>query len=225
MIPWLDNSEYNAFPEHQSALDEPDGLLAAGGDLSLARLLSAYRLGIFPWYSPGEPILWWSPSQRMVIYAKRIHISRSMRLFLKKTPFEFRVNTAFKDVMLACSEPRTQESGTWIDTAMIDAYTHLHEQGYASSVECWANNELVGGIYGVHLGAVFFGESMFSKSTNASKAALIFTAQNLGVELIDCQFHTAHLASMGGELISREQFLTEIGRYIDSPKQIAKTKI
>ncbi len=225
MVPWLNQTTPIDFPAHSSALDEPDGLLAAGGDLSLERLLSAYKLGIFPWYNPGEPILWWTPSQRMVIYSETIHISRSMKRFLKYPPFEFRINTAFTEVMQACSQPRTNESGTWIDDNMIKAYTQLHKHGHASSVECWQDNNLVGGVYGVHLGAVFFGESMFSKVSNASKAALIFATQHLGIELIDCQFHTEHLASMGGKLIHREKFLQEIKRYIDSPKNIANIEI
>ena len=215
MIPWLDKTTRSDFPDIDTALHEPDGLLAAGGDLSAERLLSAYYHGIFPWYSPGEPILWWSPSQRMVIYEQKIHISRSMQRFLQKSPFEMRIDSAFADVIDACAAPRQGSSGTWIDDDMTQAYINLYNLGYAHSIECWQNNDLVGGMYGVQLGHIYFGESMFSKVTNASKAALIYTLQNLDIALIDCQFYTDHLASMGGELISREQFLAEVKNLSD----------
>lgn len=225
MIPWLHKTAKSDFPEHYTAQQNPDGLLAAGGDLTSERLIAAYKKGIFPWYSEGEPILWWTPSQRMVIYQEDIHISRSMKRFLKKPPFELRVNTAFKAVVEACALPRDAHNGTWIDDAMINAYTDLHQLGLATSVECWQEDKLVGGIYGVHIGQMYFGESMFSRVKNASKSALIYTARELDIEMIDCQFHTDHLASMGAKLISREQFLSDIKTYMDSSRKSDNTII
>ncbi len=214
MIPWLEDNSPAKFPKHNTALTEPDGLLAAGGDLSIERLLSAYRLGIFPWYGEDEPILWWSPRQRMVIVSEDIHISKSMKRFENKKPFILKTNTSFKAVVEACAEPRIKSPGTWITPEMKDAYYELHKNGYASSFECWKDSELVGGMYGVHIGSMFFGESMFSRAQNASKSALIYAAKQDNVEMIDCQFHTPHLESMGGKLIGRDVFLKKIEAYI-----------
>lgn len=208
-IPWLNN--YPAkFPPVSDALDYPDGLLAAGGNLSVTTLLEAYRRGIFPWYSETEPILWWSPNPRMVLLPEELKVSRSLRKFLKKMPFTVTCDQAFAQVMLACAAPRKQGSGTWISDEMYSAYNDLHASGYAHSIECWQNETLVGGLYGVAIGSVFFGESMFSTATNASKVALFFLVQQLkewNFPLIDCQVYSEHLASLGARAISRERFV------------------
>ena len=197
------------FPPPAQAL--PDGLLAVGGDLHPDRLLLGYRSGIFPWYNEGDPILWWSPDPRFVLYPGKLKISSSMRQVLKKRTFEYRSNTAFECVIRACaSVPRSSSRGTWIGEDIIEAYKDLHQRGHALSAEAWADGQLVGGLYGVRLGKIFFGESMFSKQSNASKAAFIHLVNNLlddGVQLIDCQMYTSHLESLGAEAISRETFL------------------
>lgn len=186
-----------------------DGLLATGGDLSPERLLRAYQLGIFPWYD-APPILWWFPDPRFVLFPGELHISGTMRRLLKKSPFSYSVNTAFGEVMRRCANAeRKGQSGTWIHEPMIRAYTTLHKMGYAVSVETWRENQLVGGLYGIRLGKVFFGESMFASQTNASKAAFIHYVGILvteGVELIDCQIYTDHLASLGARLIPASAF-------------------
>ncbi|MBN1379893.1 MAG: leucyl/phenylalanyl-tRNA--protein transferase [Gammaproteobacteria bacterium] len=208
MIPWLDETDDGTpFPDPQTALSEPDGLLAAGGSLRPLRLLSAYRRGIFPWYNPGEPVLWWAPSQRAVIYPEQIHIPRRLQRELRKLPFEISHNKAFRDVMIACAAPRKISEASWISTEMIDAYCDLHVLGYARSIECYLNNKLVGGIYGVQLGQVFFGESMFHTVSNASKAVLIETARQPDIALIDCQIPNPHLESMGMVMVPRDEFL------------------
>lgn len=189
---------------------EEDGLLAVGGDLSPERLLLAYRSGIFPWYEE-DPILWWSPDPRFVLFPDELKISKSMRPVLKQGKFRFSFDTAFQDVMVNCQQtPRQHQSGTWINNEMIRAYTGLHQMGFAHSAETWENNTLVGGLYGVRIGNVFFGESMFSHQSNASKFAFIHMVQNLadtGVVLIDCQVYTEHLETLGARMIPREQFL------------------
>lgn len=204
---WLDAEL--TFPDPQYAPKE--GLLAAGGDLSPQRLLMAYQYGIFPWYNEGEPILWWSPDPRFVLYPKAIKISKSMRRVLRSGVFELRFDTAFEDVLKNCASIKRQgQMGTWLIPEMQEAYRRLHEQGYAHSVEVWQEGVLVGGLYGVALGRCFFGESMFAKVSNASKVALITLAKQLqvrGYELIDCQVETAHLATMGATFIERRKFL------------------
>lgn len=195
------------FPE--PALAEPDGLLAVGGDLSTERLLLAYQNGIFPWYSDDTPILWYSPHERFVLYPQELKISKSMRQVLRSGKFIITTDTCFNDVIAACSTaPREGQDGTWITDDMKAAYNKLHAEGHAHSVEVWEHNELVGGIYGVQVGHVFCGESMFSRASNASKTALIHLCQSGQFELIDCQVHTEHLESMGANMISREQYMT-----------------
>lgn len=197
------------FPDPKYAPKE--GLLAAGGDLSPQRLLLAYQYGIFPWYNEGEPILWWSPDPRFVLYPSAIKISKSMRRILKKGAFELRFDTAFEEVLINCANiKREGQEGTWLIPEMQEAYKKLHQYGFAHSVETWQDGALVGGLYGVCLGRCFFGESMFAKTSNASKVALIGLAQQLderGFELIDCQAETKHLATMGATFIKRETFL------------------
>lgn len=191
-------------------LAEPDGLLAVGGDLSLPRLELAYRSGIFPWYE-GQYILWWCPDPRFVIFPDELRVSKSMQQLFKKNTFEFTINKAFREVISSCQQiDREGQDGTWITTDVLDAYTNFHHAGYAHSAEAWLNGELVGGCYGVRMGNVFFGESMFSKVSNASKFAFIRYAQTLiseGVRLIDCQVYTAHLESLGARMIPRTQFI------------------
>jgi leucyl/phenylalanyl-tRNA--protein transferase len=191
------------------SLSEEDGLLAIEGDLSTQRLLLAYSNGIFPWFSDDEPILWWSPDPRFVVYPKDVRISHSMKKLLKKNTFRISFDTCFRDVISNCSNVR-KETGTWITNEMIDAYCKLHELGYAHSVESWYEDKLVGGLYGVSKGKCFFGESMFSTMDNASKAAFIALSKVLEEKefiIIDCQVHTTHLESLGAVYISRENFL------------------
>jgi len=207
MIPWLDPELPAHFPPTRAALNEPNGLLAAGGSLEPDWLLEAYRRGIFPWFSDEEPILWWSPAPRMVLFPEEFHLSRSLRKFLRKQPYRISVNQRFADVMLACSEPRPGQPGSWINGPMLRAYKRLHALGHAHSWECWDhNNRLVGGLYGVAIGSVFFGESMFSRADNASKTALKALVDEGGYRMIDCQMYTEHLASLGAREISRAAF-------------------
>lgn len=204
------------FPATDEALDEPDGLLAAGGDLSPERLLDAYRRGIFPWFSDGQPILWWAPDPRSVLFPERLKISRSLAKTLRRRPFHVTFDTAFAQVMRGCAAPRRGEPGTWITDTMLDAYTDLHRAGYAHSIECWSAGCLVGGLYGVAIGCVFFGESMFSKATDASKVALANLIDRLipwGYRLIDCQIHNPHLESLGAERIPRAAFNALLGEH------------
>ncbi len=193
-------------------LSMPDGLLAIGGDLSVDRLLLAYRSGIFPWYNPDdEAPLWWSPDPRFVLYPHELKVSKSMRQIIKKQHFEYRSNTAFEAVTRNCqSVPRDGQPGTWISDDIVAAYTQLHRMGYAHSAEAWRNGTLVGGLYGIKLGNLFFGESMFSLESNASKFAFISMVTQLreqGIQLIDCQVHTPHLESLGARMIPRETFI------------------
>jgi leucyl/phenylalanyl-tRNA--protein transferase len=195
-----------AFPD--PALAEEDGLLAIGGDLSMERLLIAYSNGIFPWFSEGEPILWYSPHERCVIYPDRIKISKSMKQILKQGIFRVTLNQAFEEVILNCATTvRKGQDGTWITTEMQQAYLNLHQNGYAHSVEVWQHDKLVGGLYGLKVNRVFCGESMFSHVSNASKTALIFLSE-LNIDLIDCQLPNDHLMSLGAEMISRERYIT-----------------
>lgn len=207
MVPWL--SANHAFPPVEKALVEPNGLLAAGGDLSSERLLQAYRQGIFPWYNPGSPILWWSPDPRMVLFPDEFKVSHSLQKALRRKNYEIRMDAAFAQVIQACAEPRDISLGTWITLPMQQAYIRLHEAGFAHSVETWIDGELAGGLYGVALGRVFFGESMFSRANNASKIALAHLIRQLQVwefGLIDCQMSTPHLASLGAREIPRAEF-------------------
>lgn len=198
--------EHLIFPKPDLA--EPDGLLAVGGDLSTERLLLAYQNGIFPWYSDDTPILWYSPHERFVLYPDELKISKSMRQVLRSGKLSVTVDTCFNDVITACSiAPREGQDGTWIVPDMIAAYNRLHRKGYAHSVEVWQDDKLVGGLYGVHVGDVFCGESMFSRISNASKTALIYLCNTGLYKLIDCQVHTDHLESMGARMISREQYM------------------
>ncbi|MGV8081347.1 MAG: leucyl/phenylalanyl-tRNA--protein transferase [Syntrophales bacterium] len=192
------------------SLAESSGLLAVGGDLSIPRLIEAYRLGIFPWYGPGEPILWWSPHPRFVLFPDELKVSRSMRQLLKKNLFRVTFDAAFTSVLDACRKPRPNSPETWITREMREAYRELHQSGLAHSVEVWYGDSLAGGLYGVSLGACFFGESMFSATSNASKVALVALVrrlQKLDFVLVDCQVHTTHLESLGARFVSRSRFL------------------
>lgn len=206
------------FPPLALALTEPNGLIAIDGDLSVARLLSAYKQGIFPWFSEGEPIMWWSPNPRMVLFPTELTISKSLQKTLKNKPFEVRFNTAFREVMQACSNTRREgQTGTWITNDIINGYCALHEAGFAVSAECWVDNKLVGGCYGVKIGHMFYGESMFHHVTDASKIAFVSLVQKLkaeGIGMIDCQMKTAHLASFGAKEISRNDFIAQLSRLI-----------
>lgn len=207
MIPWLTGSPH--FPPVECALDEPPGLLAAGGALTPEWLLTAYRQGIFPWYSAGEPILWWSPDPRLVLAPARMKLSRSLRRTLRRQRFEVRFDTAFSTVVEGCAEPREPGGGTWITAEMQAAYRRMHELGYAHSVEVWNEGELAGGLYGIAVGRAFFGESMFSLRTDASKVALAHLARYLesrDFAVIDCQMTTSHLLSLGAFEIPRADF-------------------
>lgn len=210
---------YSSFPPLEKALDDPNGLLAIGGDLSPQRLIEAYRSGIFPWFNEDEPIFWWSPDPRMVLFPEELKISRSLRKQLHKDYYQIRADTAFTQVMHACAAPRKGQSGTWIHPEMIAAYSKLHDMGLAHSVETWVDGELVGGLYGVALGKVFFGESMFSRSTGASKIAFVHLVKQLQYwkfGLIDCQVKTHHLASLGAREISRASFSRQLETLISN---------
>lgn len=220
MIPWLRASD--PFPPIDQALAEPNGLLAAGADLSPERLLDAYRRGIFPWFNAGEPILWWSPDPRMVLFPNEFAPSRSLRKRLRRGDYEIRVDSAFTEVMQACAAPRPGQRGTWITPPMVAAYTRLHRLGYAHSVETWIAGRLVGGLYGVAIGRVFFGESMFTRVPDASKIALAHLVAQLrawGYGLIDCQMSTRHLASLGAREIPRQAFTRRLAELTSLPGQ------
>lgn len=204
------------FPPVTAAL--PDGLLAVGGDLSPGRLLLAYHNGIFPWYNADEPPMWWCPDPRFVLLPEELKVSKSMQKVIARQEFEFKVDTAFAQVIGNCRHIyRKDQDGTWISHEVAAAYTRLHTMGYAHSAEAWQGGELVGGLYGIRLGSVFFGESMFSRVSNASKFAFLQWVQRLradGVRLIDCQVHTGHLESLGARMIPREEFVGMLGRYV-----------
>ena len=218
---WLDPYDIEAtFPDVEHALKEPDGLLAIGGDLSPGRLLRAYRHGIFPWYSDDQPILWWSPDPRTVLYPEHLKVSRSLRRTLNKKIFTVTADSSFRRVIESCAEPRTAGGGTWLTDDMIEAYCRLHTMGYAHSIETWYQGELAGGLYGLSLGKVFFGESMFSRRSDASKVAFVCLVEHLqtcGYELIDCQVASTHLSSLGAETIPRRDFIAILNRYCDMP--------
>jgi leucyl/phenylalanyl-tRNA--protein transferase len=218
----LKTSDYR-FPPVEFA--SPEGLLAVGGDLRVERLLEGYRHGIFPWYNEGQPILWWSPDPRAVLFPKKLGISRSLRKTLRREVFDVTFDTRFRDVMQACAEPREQHprGGTWITAEMTEAYVRLHERGYAHSVETWQDGELVGGLYGVALGGIFFGESMFSRRSDASKVALAWLTRHLDAWnflLIDCQLPTPHLASLGAEELRRNVFLDHLDAALKLPARM-----
>lgn len=218
VIPLL--GPHDPFPPVSKALRSPNGLLCAGADLSPERLLDAYSKGIFPWFSEGDPILWWSPHPRMVLFPAELKVSRSLRKAVAKGIFETRFDTAFAEVMRACAEPRDGQAGTWIVPEMVAAYTRLHELGFAHSVESWRDGRLAGGLYGILLGRVFFGESMFSRETDASKVALVKLVarlEALGVGLVDCQQATRHLASLGAREIPRREFAQRLAESIQYP--------
>ncbi len=227
-IPWLDTEQFS-FPNINTALDEPNGLLAVGGDLSSERLICAYQAGVFPWYEEGQPLMWWSPNPRCVLFPSRVHISRSMRRLLRADRYDIRCDTAFSAVIEQCSAPRSYTDGTWITTAMKQAYVDLHNQGIAHSIEVWENDQLQGGLYGLAIGRVFFGESMFSNVANASKLALVSLCRQLeqwGYPIIDCQVDNPHLRSMGAEMLARDQFADYLSRFAtgggqDEPWQIS----
>ena len=221
MIPWLEAED--PFPPVSRALREPNGLLAAGADLSVARLTEAYRRGIFPWYGAGQPLLWWSPHPRMVLFPPELRLSRSLRKRLRRRDYVIRCDSAFDAAVRACAAPRAGQSGTWITEEMIMAYGALHRHGLAHSVETWIDGELAGGLYGVALGRMFYGESMFAHATDASKIALAHLVKQLSrwnFGMIDCQMQTAHLASFGAREIPRGEFtrnLPELVNYPQSP--------
>ena len=218
MIPWLGSGD--PFPSVARALRNPNGLLAAGADLSPERLLDAYRQGIFPWFNEGDPVLWWSPDPRMVLRPAELHVSRSLGRVVASRRYRVSMDTAFADVIAGCAEARQGREHTWITPPMTQAYRQLADLGYAHSVEAWADERLVGGLYGVAIGRMFYGESMFSRATDASKVALVALARQLdrwGFELIDCQMSTAHLASFGAREVPRSQFLRQVSRLVRLP--------
>lgn len=218
MIPWLEPGD--PFPPVETALRDPNGLLAAGGDLSTERLLQAYEQGIFPWFGDDDPVLWWTPDPRMVLFTNELHVSRSLRKTVRSRRFRVTADTAFADVMAACAEPRAGQDGTWITPAVLDAYTTLARLGYAHSIEVWEGDALVGGLYGVALGRIFFGESMFSRRSDASKVGLVHLVRQLrrwGVPLVDCQMSTGHLASLGARNVSRGEFGAVLSRHVHTP--------
>lgn len=218
MITFLDIG--TPFPPVEQALLKPNGLLAAGGSLSAHRLLDAYRHGIFPWFNTGEPILWWSPDPRMVLIPEKFNISRSLRKTLHDKRYEIRTDSAFEQVMRACAAPRREQAGTWIHEDMIAAYTELHQKGVAHSVEVWMDGNLVGGLYGISIGHMFYGESMFSHATDASKIALAHLTAQLQrwkYGMIDCQMSTPHLASLGAREIPRAEFMHRLKELIHCP--------
>lgn len=221
ILVFLDDDPGAPFPDTRNALDEPNGLLAVGGGLEPERLLRAYRQGIFPWYPKhSEHVLWWSPAPRCVIFPPRVHLSRRTRRRFNSGRYTLSLNRAFREVIRACAAPRAGEPGTWITPEMERSYTLLHEKGHAHSLEVWLDGELAGGIYGLAMGAVFFGESMFSRATDGSKIALVALCRLLvkqGIELLDCQVGNPHLYSMGAEDLPRDAFESLLTRLLDEP--------
>jgi len=208
------------FPPVAQAMRQPNGLLAAGGDLTPARLLDAYRHGIFPWFNEGDPILWWSPDPRMVLFPAEFKISHTLQKTLRRGKYQVRTDSAFEQLVRACASPRNGQNGTWIQEEMIAAYVRLHQMGHAHSIETWMEGELVGGLYGVSIGRMFYGESMFSRKTDASKIALAHLIQQLkqwDFGMIDCQMNTAHLASLGAREIPRKEFIARLQELIHYP--------
>lgn len=215
--PYLDEYEHYNF----NLSDEDEDIIAVGGGLSPGMLISAYRQGIFPWFNPQDPIIWWSPEQRFVLYPNELHIGKTLKKFLRKAPFELSLDQAFKQVIQACSQSHRQgQEGTWISPDMRDAYSELHKLGVAHSVECWYQGRLAGGLYGLAMGSCFFGESMFSRMTGASKyafSALVMWLDENGYSIIDCQQETQYLASFGARLIARKDFLRELQTGLNMP--------
>lgn len=214
---WIEpDSAADNFPPATAALSQPDGLLCFGGDLSAQRLLCAYERGIFPWYSEGQPIMWWSPSPRCVIYPHEVKISRSLKKTMRNGGYDFSMDNAFTEVVAACAAPRDADGGTWITQDMQNAYTHLHQLGHAHSTEVWKDGVLVGGLYGIAMGRIFFGESMFSTERDTSKIALVCMTHRLrqhGFQLIDSQVTSAHMLSLGAREIERTTFLSTLNKY------------
>lgn len=226
MIRWLQSDE--PFPALTAALAEPNGLLAAGGELSTARLIDAYCHGIFPWFSPGQPILWWSPDPRMVLMPPELKVTRSLAKALRNRQYEVRADTAFGTVIESCAAPRAERKGTWISAEMGDAYCALHEMGIAHSIETWIDGELAGGLYGVAIGRMFYGESMFTRAPDASKIALVHLVRQLArwqFGMIDCQMYTAHLASLGGREIPRADFMRKLQELVNYPHVPGRWKL
>ena len=218
--PYWIKAHDTGFPDVELALREPDGLLAVGGDLTPERLIEAYRNGIFPWYNAGQPVLWWSPDPRTVLLPERFKISRSLRKLLRQNKYRVTLDSCFSGVILACAAPRKEDAGTWITPEMVAAYCELHRLGYAHSVEVWHDDELVGGLYGVALGCVFFAESMFGRRSNTSKVALaclVAWLREWNYAMIDCQMHTAHLASLGAKDLPRREFIRLLLHWRDIP--------
>ncbi len=217
MLTWLKRDEL-IFPPLDKALREPNGLLAAGGDLSADRLIQAYRHGCFPWYQDGQPILWWSPDPRTVLFPTELHVSRSLRKLMRQGRYQVTFDQDFAAVIHACAGPRAYADGTWITDNMQAAYLELHRRGFAHSVEVWDQGTLVGGLYGLAMGQLFFGESMFSRADNASKVGFASLVERLragGVVLIDCQMPTEHLMSLGARSIGRQEFAEFLARHLD----------
>lgn len=223
-LPWLSHLDPPyAFPPVEAALSEPEGLLAAGGDLSPARLVAAYRLGIFPWYEEGQPILWWSPDPRAVLFPKHMHVPRRLLRQERQGAFRVTADQAFSQVIAGCAAPRPLSRGTWITAAMREAYLALHEQGIAHSLEVWVDDELAGGLYGVALGRAFFAESMFSKESNASKMAVVALGRlsaRRGIDLIDCQLENPHLRQFGVTSLPRHRFVQTVSRLTALPPAV-----
>ena len=219
---WVaDNILADDFPEVSSALRDPNGLLAIGGDLSPERLVNAYQHGIFPWFNAGQPILWWSPDPRCVLLPDKLKISRSLKKILQKNKFSVTFNQSFRQILEACAAPRKGIEETWITREMMDAYLELHQSGYAHSVECWHEGELAGGLYGVAIDQIFFGESMFSRESNASKVALVHLVQQVKKQkfrLIDCQVHSHHLQNLGAEPMPRDMYINILRYYCNLDK-------
>lgn len=219
MLTWLKRDTLT-FPPLTKAMREPNGLLAAGGDLSADRLVQAYRHGCFPWFSEGQPILWWSPDPRTVLFPEELHVSRSLAKLLRQQRYQVSFDRDFEAVIQACAAPRRDADGTWITDDMQNAYTELHNRGHAHSVEVWDNGKLVGGLYGLAMGQLFFGESMFSRADNASKFGFVTLVKQLqawGFVLIDCQMATRHLESLGARSIPRQQFADYLRDHLDQP--------
>lgn len=226
MIPWLRSGD--PFPPFERALEEPNGLLAAGADLSVARLISAYERGIFPWYSNGQPVLWWSPDPRMVLFPDKLRVPRSLRKRLGRRDYKVTADTAFEEVIRGCAAPRRDHDGTWITDDMLAAYVRLHRAGYAHSIETWIGGRLAGGLYGVALGRMYYGESMFTRVPDASKIALVHLVrqlERLGFGMIDCQMATAHLARFGAREIPRAGFVRKVGELVNYPRTARKWRL
>jgi leucyl/phenylalanyl-tRNA---protein transferase len=220
-IPFIaPDDDYTPFPDVGDALREPNGLLMAGGSLSERRLVKAYSNGIFPWYEEGEPILWWSPDPRCIILPSKIKVSRSLSKTIRSRRYEVTENLAYREVMKQCGAPRPGSTGTWVTENMIKAYCRLNTLGIARSLEVWEGHRLVGGLYGIDLGQVFVGESMFSRASDASKMALVHLATCGRYEVIDCQLETQHLRSLGAESISRREYLSILKTHGQTPNEL-----